>query len=77
MRNNVALCGVAILEGYSHETYLPCDLGDIVSHLRRKSITAKPEEKVGLKCDIHVSPSNRGYLLYTKNLILFTNNLKL
>lgn len=65
-----------VLGGYAHETYLPCDLSEIVSHVRRKSITAKQGEKVGLKSDIHAIPFNRGYMLSTKSIVLFTNNLK-
>lgn len=76
--NNAPLSRVVVIDSYSNETFLPCRLKEVISHIGRKIITAKAEEKVGLNTDINVIPLNReGYILYTKNLVLFTNNLKL
>lgn len=62
--------------GYSHESYLPCELHEVVGHLQKRSINANVKEKVGLKEDVCVIPLNRGYLIYTKELFLCTNDWK-
>lgn len=64
-----------VLTAYSHDSFLPCELKEIVAHARKKKITNK-NEKVGLKKDINTVPLNRGYLLHTKELILLTNILQ-
>jgi len=64
-----------VLTAYSHESFLPCELKEIVAHARRKEISSR-NEKVGLKKDIHATPLNRGYLLHTKELVLLTNTLQ-
>jgi radical SAM protein with 4Fe4S-binding SPASM domain len=65
-----------VLTDYSHETCLPCELNEVVTHIRRKNITADRDEKVGLKKDIHAIPLNRGYLLHTKDLVLVANSIQ-
>jgi radical SAM protein with 4Fe4S-binding SPASM domain len=64
-----------VLTAYSHESFLPCELKEVVAHVRRKEITSR-NEKVGLKKDVNAIPLNRGYLLHTKELILLTNTLQ-
>lgn len=59
---------------YSHESILPCELSEVVGHLKKKSLPGYPEEKVGLKDDIFVIPLNEGYLAYTGRLFLATND---
>jgi len=65
-----------ILIPYTHESCLPCELPEVVAHIRKRSITASRDNKVGLDRDIHAIPLNRGYLLHTKDLVLTTNSLR-
>lgn len=64
-----------VLTAYSHESFLPCELKEIVTYSRKKKITNR-DEKVGLKKDVGAIQLNRGYLLHTKELILSTNTLQ-
>jgi radical SAM protein with 4Fe4S-binding SPASM domain len=64
-----------VLTAYSHEPFLPCELKEIVAHVKRKKITSR-SEKVGLKKDVTAVPFNRGYLLRTKELVLLTNTIQ-
>jgi radical SAM protein with 4Fe4S-binding SPASM domain len=64
-----------VLTAYSHESFLPCELKEVVFHVKKKEMTSR-NEKVGLKKDINVLPLNRGYLLHTKELVLVTNTLQ-
>ena len=64
-----------ILTAYSHESFLPCELKEIVAHVRKKKITNR-NEKVGLKRDVNAISLNSGYLLHTKELVLSTNTLQ-
>jgi len=74
--NNTVLDGTMFLDGYFNETYLPCELDEVISHVRKKTISAKTENKVGLTEYIKAIPLNRGYILYTKKLVLFTSSLE-
>jgi radical SAM protein with 4Fe4S-binding SPASM domain len=64
-----------VLTAYSHESFLPCELKEVVTHVRRKEIPSR-NEKVGLRKDIHAIPLNRGYILHTKELVLVTDTLQ-
>lgn len=64
-----------VLTAYSHEPFLPCELKEIVTYAKKKKITNR-NEKVGLKKDVGAIPTNRGYILHTKELVLFTNTLQ-
>jgi len=64
-----------VLNAYSHEPFLPCDLKEIVTHTKKKELTNR-NEKVGLKKDVKAIPLNKGYILHTKELVLFTNTLQ-
>ena len=64
-----------VLTPYSHESFLPCELKEIVGHVTKKKITNR-NEKVGLKKDVNAIPLNSGYLLHTKELVLSTNTLQ-
>jgi radical SAM protein with 4Fe4S-binding SPASM domain len=63
------------LAAYTHESFLPCDLKEIVSHVRKKKIPSR-DKRVGLKKGITVIPLSRGYLLHTKELVLQVNTLR-
>src|SRR4030043_1551563 len=67
--------GSCTLTAYKHESFLPCDLKEIVSHVKKKKIPNR-DRRVGLKKDITAIPLSRGYLLHTKELILQVNTLR-
>jgi len=60
---------------YSHESCSPCQLSEIVFHVRRRSLEASPQDKVGLKKDILAIPLSRGFLLCDKDLVLIADTL--
>jgi len=56
-----------MLQGYSSESCLPCELSDIVSHVHRRHIVAPMDATVGLNKSIRAIPLNReGYILYCR-----------
>jgi radical SAM protein with 4Fe4S-binding SPASM domain len=73
---NVSAHASLLLTGYSHESCLPCELNEVIGRIKRKNITAKRDEKVGLNKDICAIPLNRGYLLHTKELVFIANTLQ-
>ncbi|MBT9132447.1 MAG: putative mycofactocin radical SAM maturase MftC [Syntrophomonadaceae bacterium] len=72
-----------VLSGYSSESCLPCELGEIVTHSYTRPLNAPTEEKVTLNKHVYAIPlsNERGYILYTrgdsgKDNVLVTNTLE-
>lgn len=63
------------LSEYSHESCAPCELDEIVTHVKRRRIDANPQDKAGLAKDIFVVPLNNGFFLCSKDLVILTNTL--
>lgn len=64
-----------LLADYSHESCLPCQLDEIVSHVRKRSLEVSPQDKVGLKKDILAIPLRRGFFLCAKDLVVLADTL--
>jgi len=64
-----------VLSRFFRESFLPCQEPEIVTHLRKSSISAPAQEKVGLSGDISVIPLNRGYFLCTRDVILTVDTI--
>ena len=64
-----------VLSDYSHESCLPCELGEIVTHVRKRKIDASLQTKVGLKKDVLAIPLNNGFFLCAGNLVLIASTV--
>lgn len=62
--------------GYSYEQTLPCELDKIVFKIKRKILPYDSlSAPVGLKKNIIAIPCTKGYILYTENLVLYTDDI--
>lgn len=65
-----------LVSKFSKDSRLPCKVDKIVTHVRKRRLQARPEDKVGLAKNILAVPLNDGFVLCARDIVLYTDSIE-
>lgn len=60
---------------FSRDSRLPCEIKEITTNVLKRKLNVKPEDKIGLTKKVLAIPLNQGFILCTKEAILYVDEI--